>query len=123
MADKTQAGLAVNTAQVPLYMRGSGALETEIAVLESRKSDEPFIPGLRDLQERRAFLENISIDTDVLSAVTIDAVAKTPYRAEKPRKLLLVFVAATLGFMIGVFLVFVAEFRSKAGTQSNQHAA
>ncbi len=113
MADKSQAGLAVNTAQVPLYMRGSGALETEIAVLESRKSDEPFIGGFRDLQERRAFLEGISIDTDVLSAVTIDAVAKTPYRAERPRKLLLIFAAATLGLIIGVFLVFVAEFRSK----------
>ncbi len=113
MADKTQAGLAVNTLQVPLYMHGAGALETEITVLESRKSDEPFISGFRDLQERRAFLEGISIDTNTLSAVTIDAVAKPPYRAEKPRKFLLTVIAATLGFMIGIFMVFIAEFRSK----------
>ena len=113
MADKTQAGLAVNTAQVPLYMRGADALETEIAVLKARKSDEPFIAGFRDLQERRAFLEDISIDTDALSAVTIDASAKTPYRAEKPRKLFLIFVAAALGFLISIFLVFITEFMSK----------
>lgn len=112
-ADKNPAGVAVNTAQVPLYMRGTKALEKEITVLESRKSDEPFIQGLRDLQERLSFLEDISVDPDTLSAIRVDSVAKTPYRAERPRKLLLIFVAATVGFVIGIFLVFVAEFRSK----------
>jgi chain length determinant protein (polysaccharide antigen chain regulator) len=112
-ADKNPAGVAVNTAQAPLYMRGTKALEKEITVLESRKSDEPFIPGLRDLQERLSFLEDIFLDPDTLSAVRVDSAAKTPYRAERPRKLLLIFIAATLGFMIGIFLVFIAEFRSK----------
>ena len=113
MAEKNQSGLVVNTAQVPTYMQGTKALELQISVLETRKSDEPFISGFRDLQERRAFLEGISIDAEALSAVTIDAVAKTPYRAERPRKLLVIFSAATLGLIIGLFLVFVAEFRSK----------
>ena len=113
MAGKNQLGLVVNTAHLPLYMRGTKALKTEISVLETRKSDEPFISGFRDLQERRAFLEGLSIDADALSAVTIDMVAKTPYRAESPRKLPLVFIAAVLGFIIGIFLVFVAEFWSK----------
>jgi len=112
-ADKNPTGVAVNTAQVPLYMRGTKALETEITVLELRKSDEPFIQGLRDLQERLSFLEDIIVDADKLSAVTVDAFAKTPYRAERPRKLLLIVIAAVLGFMIGIFLVFVAEVRSK----------
>ena len=112
-AGKNPAGIAVNTAQVPLYMRGTKALETEITVLESRKSDEPFIQGLRDLQERLSFLEDLLVDVDKLSAVTVDAVAKKPYRAERPRKLLLIAIAAMLGFMIGIFLVFIAEFRSR----------
>jgi chain length determinant protein (polysaccharide antigen chain regulator) len=111
--EKNQSELVVNTAEVPPYMRGTKALEVEISVLETRKSDEPFIEGFRDLQERRAFLEGLSIDVDALSAVTVDAVAKPPYQAEKPRKLLLIFIAATLGLMIGMFLVFAAEFRSK----------
>lgn len=113
MADKTRPQLAVNTAQVPLYMRGVEALKTEIAVLESRKSDEPFISDFRDLQERQSFLEGVSIDTDLLWATTIDAVAKTPYRAERARQLLLVFIAVTLGLIIGIFLALIAEFRSK----------
>jgi len=94
-------------------MRGTRALESEILVLEARKSDEPFIKGFRDLQERRAFLESISIDTDALSAVTVDAAAKTPYRSERPRKFLLMFVAAMLGLLFGILLVFIAEFKLK----------
>jgi len=123
MAESTQSGLVVNTAAVPLYTRGTKALETEISVLETRKSDEPFISGFRDLQERRAFLEGIYIDIDALSAVTNDAVAKTPYRAERPRKLLLLFIAATLGLMIGIFLAFVAAFRSKINDEHEKARA
>jgi len=122
-ASKNPAGIAVNTAQAPLYMRGTKALETEITVLESRKSDEPFIQGLRDLQERLSFLEDIRVDPDKLSAVTVDSVARIPYRAESPRKLLLIFIATALGFMIGIFLAFVAEFRSKIYNEHEKASA
>lgn len=113
MAERDQSGLVVNTAEVPAYMQGTKALEVQISVLEARKSDEAFIGGFRDLQERQAFLEGISMDAHALSAVTINAIAKTPYRVESPRKLLLILFAAVLGFMIGMFLTFLAEFRWK----------
>ncbi len=122
MVDKTQAGLAVNTAQVPLYMYGTSALETEIAVLESRKSDEPFISGFRDLQERQAFLEGISIDPDVLSAVTVDAAARIPYGAEKPRKVLIIALAVVFGVMAGFLAVFFVEFVSNLSSGRRQSA-
>ncbi len=109
VSDKAQAGLAVNTAEVPLYMRGTDALETEISVLESRKSDEPFIRGFRDLQERRAFLEGISVDLGSLSAVTVDDVARAPYRAESPKPVQTMLLAAVLGLAAGFGLAFVAE--------------
>lgn len=35
-----------------MYMRGSKALRGEIEALESRVSDDPFIPALRTLQEQ-----------------------------------------------------------------------
>jgi len=108
-SEKSLAEVAVNTADVPLYTRGSRALEAEIAMLKSRKSDESFIPGLRDLQEKRAYLEGLSIDRARLAAVTIDLKATVPYRAEKPRKALIVLLASILGIMTGFFLVFVAE--------------
>lgn len=109
MTGKAQSELIVNTAQMPLYMRGTKALEAEISVLEARKSDEPFIEGVRDLQERSAFLEGISIDADELSAVTIGAAAKTPYRAEKPRKVPTMLLALVLGSLVGLIGVFLTE--------------
>lgn len=114
MAENTQSRLAVNTAQVPLYMRGINALETEISVLDARKSDEPFIGGFRDIQERQAYLQGISIDADSLSAVTIDQVAKSPYRAERPRKVLVLASALAFGIMLGVCLALFAGFLSRA---------
>jgi len=111
--DKGQTAVTVNASELPLYMRGTAALETEIEVLESRKSDAPFIEGLRDLQERKAFLEDITIDPDSLSTVIVDTVARIPYRAERPRKLLITASAAVLGVVLGIFLAFFLEFSSK----------
>ncbi|TXH71879.1 MAG: hypothetical protein E6Q83_00335 [Thiothrix sp.] len=42
----------VNTQPQPLYLRGSKALRSEIKELTERTSDDPFIPGLRDLQDK-----------------------------------------------------------------------
>jgi len=121
MAGQTQSVLAVNTAAVPLYMRGTKALETEIAVLESRKSDESFIKGFRDLQERLAYLEGISIDTNLLSAVAIDQEARVPYELEKPRKLLIFMLASLLGLAGGSLLAIFMELfsRIKGASQSD----
>jgi chain length determinant protein (polysaccharide antigen chain regulator) len=110
---QSQTGLAVNTAETPLYMRGTEALETEIDVLESRKSDEPFIAGFRDLQERRAFLGSVSIDPDSLSAVTLDETARVPYRREKPRVALVILLASMLGIFVAAFVVLIAESLSR----------
>jgi chain length determinant protein (polysaccharide antigen chain regulator) len=123
MADGTRAGLAVSTAQLPLYMRGTKALETEISVLESRKSDAPFISGFRDLQERRTLLEGLSIDTDSLSAVTVDEAARVPYKADKPSgKVLVLVLAATLGVIIGLLAIFALESWAKFSSVKSQSA-
>jgi len=115
--EKRTAAIAVNTAQLPLYMRGVKALEAEIAVLESRKENGAFVAGLRDLQERQVFLEGISIDRDKIAAVTIDAAARTPYRMEKIRKKMIFVLATVLGLMVGLSLVFIVELRSKMREQ------
>jgi chain length determinant protein (polysaccharide antigen chain regulator) len=109
VADGSAVGLTVNTAQQPLYMRGSEALEMEISVLEARKSDAPFISGFRDLQEQNAMLEDIKIKPGDLSAVKVDVAARTPYRREKPSRLLVVLIAAMSGLGIGIVLAFFAE--------------
>lgn len=47
----------VNTQPQPLYLRGSKALRSEIKELTERSSDDPFIPGLRDLEDKVALLK------------------------------------------------------------------
>ncbi|MFM2317649.1 MAG: hypothetical protein RLZZ215_270 [Pseudomonadota bacterium] len=47
----------VNTQPQPLYLRGSKALRSEIKELTERSSDDPFIPGLRDLQDKIELLK------------------------------------------------------------------
>jgi chain length determinant protein (polysaccharide antigen chain regulator) len=108
IVNRSGEGLAVNTAEMPLYMRGAEALESEIQVLASRKSDEPFITNFRDLQERRNFLESISIDPGALSAVRIDEAARIPYRAEKPKTGIVLGIALTLGALLGIVVAFIA---------------
>jgi len=58
----TQMNVDISTATTPLYYHGFEALSSEISVLESRKSDDPFISGLRDLQEELALLRSIAFD-------------------------------------------------------------
>ncbi len=105
----TQAGLAIHTAAMPLYMRGSAALKAEISVLESRKSDEPFIDGLRDLQEQLAFLKGIQLRQNSLSSVTVDWVARPAYKPERPQPLKVLILASALGVLLGIGVVLIFQ--------------
>lgn len=66
------------------YNRGSRALEAELRVLKTRESDEPFIGGIRDLQERISYLSNLAIRSDKISVVRIDQEAQVPFEPIKP---------------------------------------
>lgn len=121
--DKSNAAVSVNTVDVPLYMRGTHALETEITVLESRKTDEPFIDGYRDLQEKLGFLENVTLDPDDMSAVTVDSSAKAPYREESPNTALVIIMALLLGASAGIMLALIVDLRlKKPGVFARQSA-
>ena len=106
--------VAIITGELPLYMHGVKALEAEISELEARKSDEPYIAGLRDLQQRLVFLKGITIDTKALSSATIDMIASIPYEMEKPRKVRVLVLSIVLGLILGIFGAFVSEFASKS---------
>lgn len=55
--DKNAFYTEVNTQPQPLYLRGSKALRAEIKELAERTSDDPFIAGLRDLQDKVELLK------------------------------------------------------------------
>jgi len=95
-------GVAVNTAQLPLYTRGSAALGAEIAALESRESDDPFISGLRDLQEQLARLNAVAVEADKVRPYTLDQAAHAPDKAVSPKRALVIIGALVAGLFLGL---------------------
>jgi len=65
--------------------------------LRQRKNDEPFIPGLRNLQERLTGLADTHIDSSKISAVRIDQVAEVPDQRIKPKRKLIVMLPCLAG--------------------------
>ncbi len=105
----SSAGVAINTADIPLYMRGSQALNAEIQALKKRVSDDPFIRDLRGLEERLVELESISIDRKQLSPVTIDKLALPPYKPKSPKLVLILAIGLVLAVFSGLFAVFLTH--------------
>jgi chain length determinant protein (polysaccharide antigen chain regulator) len=102
--------LNISTASTPLYYRGFRALKAEITILKNRKSDDPFIVGLRDLQESLALLRSIKIEDEGLHAVSIDQAAYPPKNRIKPNRRLIVSLGTVVGLFLGIFLVFFVSF-------------
>ena len=106
----TQMNVDIATATTPLYYLGYEALMTEITILKNRKSDDPFISGLRDWQEKLALLRTIEFDKEKLRSVHIDQAAYPPKSAIKPNRRLIVSLVTVVGLFSGIFLAFFIEF-------------
>ena len=105
--------LNITTTSTPLYYRGSRALIVEIDFLKNRKSDDPFIGGLRDLQEQLALLHSYKIEAEGQHAVTVDQAAYPPKNRIKPNRRLIVSLSTVVGLFLGIFLVFFVSFVQK----------
>jgi len=103
----------ISTSSTPLYYRGYKALNAEIKILKNRKSDDPFISGLRDLQEILALLSSIKIEAEGMHAVTVDQAAYPPKNRIKPNRRLIVSLGTVVGLFLGIFLVFFVSFVQK----------
>ena len=100
----------ISTATTPLYYHGYEALMTEIQILRTRRSDDPFIPGLRDLQEHHAMLRSINIDQKSMGAVHVDQAAYPSKLPIRPNRKKIVSFATVVGFFSGIFLTFLIEY-------------
>lgn len=89
------------------YLRGSIALEAELALLEARTNNDPFISDLSLLNEQLALLETLKLSEEPLNLASIDSYAITPERPIKPNKLLIILVGIIAGTMLGVFVLIV----------------
>lgn len=87
------------------YLRGSKAIEAEIALLKARTNDDPFIAQLPNLLYARAQLKSIAPDLHGLSAAHIDHVTSDLASPVKPHRPLVVALGALLGLILGIFVV------------------
>ncbi|MEN5201199.1 Wzz/FepE/Etk N-terminal domain-containing protein [Pseudomonas wadenswilerensis] len=86
------------------YMRGSKALLAEIENLEQRRSDDPFIERLRELQTSYSFYSGLDVSPENVSVYRVDGVVELPDEPVKPKKLLIVGAATVLGAGLGLVL-------------------
>ena len=106
----TQMNVDIATATTPLYYLGYEALMTEIGILRNRKSDDPFIANLRDLQENLTVLRSVKFDKVNMKTVHIDQAAYAPKYAIKPNRRFIVSLATVVGLFSGILLAFFIEF-------------
>ncbi len=95
------------------FIPGLRDLQEKVSVLRSIKSDDPFIPRLRDLQEQLALLRSLKIEEEKLHAVNIDQSAYPPKNRIKPDRRLIVLLGTVVGLFLGISLVFFVSFVQK----------
>ncbi len=95
------------------YLKGVKTLKAEITALESRKDIEPFVNGLRALEEKLHHLKSIHIDEKKIKAVTIDQQALVDPMPNKPKYKVIVALGGFLAFVLALLSAFVAEFVSR----------
>jgi chain length determinant protein (polysaccharide antigen chain regulator) len=105
------------------YLRGTKTLEAEIATLQNRKTDDPFIEGLRDLQEELEAVRNINIAAQDVRVAQVDQPASVPSRPIKPKKKLILALSGVGGLFLGVFVVFFFNFLKKAKHEEQDNPA
>lgn len=86
------------------YMRGSQALEAELANLRTRESDDPFVAGLREIQEKLDFYRNLQLNPAVIEVFQQDGAIEVPDTPVRLRKLLIVVGGVFAGLVLGVLL-------------------
>ena len=95
------------------FIEGLRDLQENLARVRAIKSDDPFIKGLRDLQEQLALLRLIKIEEEGMHSVTVDQAAYPPKNRIKPDRRLIVSLSTVVGLFLGIFLVFFVSFIQK----------
>lgn len=96
----------VSNQGLPLYYLGYRLLEAERKVLDRRQSNDPFITGLRGLQEELSILSTYNISMDDFFIVRLDQAASVGEKI-KPVKTLILAAAVVLGLMLGIFIALI----------------
>lgn len=96
-----------------MYMRGAKAIRAELEVLQNRKNDDPFIDGLRELENKLDFLAKVSVGSDGVAVFTLDSAAEAPETPIKPKKVLILAIGLVMGSILGVFIALIRGMLAK----------
>ena len=86
------------------YMRGSKALAAEIGNLQQRKSEDPFIIELRDLQTRQQFYQGLVAAKRNVSVYQLDGTIEQPDVPVKPKRNLIIALGVIVGLGLGCLI-------------------
>jgi len=89
--------------EMPLYLLGSDALKSQINSLETRISDDPFIPKLRNLEEALDATSLIKVSYSDVKVAEIDQLSIVPKKKYAPKRSLML----ALGLFLGILLAFL----------------
>lgn len=99
------------------YMRGTTALQAELENLNQRESNDPFIPGLRQLQTSYEFYKGIELDDYKITVYRQDGEVQMPVSPIKPKKIMIIVLGMVLGGLLGVLIALARGFRTKRSVE------
>lgn len=86
------------------YMRGSKALAAEIANLQQRKSDDPFIGELREVQTKQQYYQGLVAAKRSVSVYQLDGTIEQPDVPVKPKRNLIIAMGVIIGLGLGCLI-------------------
>lgn len=102
-----------------LYQKGVLALSLELDALKNRKNNDPYTPGLIQLEQEINYLDVQlnDLSNTVVNAIKIEQEASVP-GAVKPKTKLILLLGLISGVLSGLFLIFVLTMLKKIREQS-----
>ncbi|WP_347908163.1 Wzz/FepE/Etk N-terminal domain-containing protein [Pseudomonas grandcourensis] len=107
---KASMGIVGNMEGDLTYMRGTKALTAEIENLKARKSDDPFIGKLREIETKYNFYSRLSKGHREAKAFRIDGLVEKSGAPVKPKFLFVILAGMFLGLVFGMVVAVVRDF-------------
>ncbi len=103
-----------------LYRKGTMALSLELDALKNRKNNDPYTPGLIELEQEINYLDAKlnGLSGSVVNAIEIEQEATVPAPV-KPKTKLIILLGLISGLMLGLFLIFLLTVFNKIREQSS----
>jgi len=92
-----------------VYMRGTKALEAEIDNLQNRKSDDPFLERLRNLEAQYNFYKQLENASPVATVYREDGVVEVSGSPVKPKVAFVLSIGFIFGLMLGVVAALIRD--------------